>query len=204
MEPAGNWNIVVIGLWNENIFNIPWISAKLFGQGDVRGEFPILPGFPTKYSAEGVEILPNSSNLTIQASVASDGILRQVEEKAVTILSLLPETPVRAAGFNYTFAEKDPSDILQGLFELDDTEPLSDSGIVPTKTVISRQAPHDPGIINLLLARTQDGIQITVNFHRDVQNATEAAEFLRGNAVEFKNQAIQMLKAVYNLDLEEA
>jgi hypothetical protein len=204
MEPTGNQNIVVVGLWNTRIFSIPWISGKLFDNSDVTGEFPVLPGFPTKFSVSGVEILPDSSRLMIQAAEPSDGLLQRVEDTATRILHLLPETPVSAVGLNIPFIQRDPPPNLSTLFELPDADLLAQNGIVAREIAIIRQAPFEQAVINIQLNWSEGGVKLTMNFHRDVTNATEAATFLQNNAVRLKTKALELLQSIYDIHLEEA
>ena len=204
MNALGKWNIVIVGSWNTKIFSIPWVSRKLFGEAEVRGEFSILPGFPMKYSAEDVELLPDDERLTFQANVPSDEVLQRIETKATDTLRLLPETPIRAVGANFLFQERAPSDDLHRLFQLPDAQQLVDNGFAFTEIIINRRAPMNGGFMNLALAMVAGGVRVNINYHCDVQEGAAAAQFLNGNVVSFKNRAVGLLAEVYDLHLEEA
>lgn len=206
-----NWTLVIIGSWNAKIFNPRWIGEKLFGKTDMQVQVlvPLIPGFPTKMSADNIEIIPDDDSLTFRAKTATDSVLLELEEKAVKALQVLNHTPVRAVGVNFGFVETQIPESIDKLFSFSDKEAMEEAGYKPVQEQVSRSLQMDSGVLNLILTKTPDGLQVLLNFHldldypRNLENADQASGFFSGRTIDFKNRAMDVLERVHGLRLEE-
>lgn len=122
------WNVVLAGNWNLAIFSPNWLSKNLFGSESITIEFPLVPGLPPRFTAEGVTVLPSTDCVMLAPKTLTDDALKRTEGMACKLLNLLPHTPISALGVNFGFLEKEPSEeLLQHFVDRDETS-LADAG----------------------------------------------------------------------------
>lgn len=198
-----NWNIILIGAWNTRIFNVAWLSEFIFEGRNVNAAISLV-GYPTKFVADGIELVPTEERLTIQATNTDEKTLINLEHTAKKILELLSHTPVRAVGVNITYRTDSPEPILLELFgELNDKARLAKNSLSWNRCSISRGFPVDKGTMNLILTQSQGKVDLQFNFHNDVENAEQARSYLESSLVSYKKKSLEIAKKIYNLELEE-
>ena len=200
---ADNWTIVVIGCWNTRLIGIPWISRNLFGGAEVTGEFPVTPGYPPRYSAGRIQILPTEDRLVFRVQEATDQALGELETKAVQTLELLAHTPVQAVGLNLGFREANPFPELAALFERADLGKVLQAGYELKGAGFMYSLERAGGLMNLALTRSEAGIDLAVNYDWRVETAVAAAECIRSRALTLKTEALDLIQKAYGLALEE-
>jgi hypothetical protein len=206
-----DWTIVIVGSWNTKIFNPRWISEKLFSNPEqqVQVLIPVVPGFPTVLQADGIEIVPSEDSLTFRATSADTSTVLGIEDKAVAALRVLEHTPVRAIGVNFGFIEDNVPDSFTKLLVFWDEERLSAKELTPVQRQVSRTLQMPTGVLNLLLTRSRQELKLGFNFHLDLdyphrlENALQAVEFIEGKVPIYLQNALSLLRDVYDISLEE-
>lgn len=206
MRPSLNdWTIVVVGQWNPHIFTPPWLGRELLHVENVHAEFTVSPTRTSslRYTAGSLVVIPSEDRLTVGVRNTSNEVLTEAENVIKGALRLLTHTPVRAMGVNFAFTEDDvPSNILQTL-QLADSATLSDAGFTVTGTEIIRKIPLASALLNLKLSYAETVLKIHLNFHNEVSSASQAADTLEGSVLRYRDQAVQILRDVFALHIEE-
>ena len=143
--------------------------------------------------------------LVLGVDAPLDASLTKIERIAIQILEALPHTPIRGAGINFGFLEKDPSPELVQLFKFTDTNRLADAEFVVSGAYLKRNLRFDEDRqLNLALElRSDDALSIDVNFHGEGSNAEATIQHLKGHVVELKNRVIALLANAYGLVLTQ-
>jgi len=196
-------SIVLVGSWNTRLLNITWISKFLFDGEEVVGEFSAIPGLPDRFSREGIRILPSEDRLIIAPTNFKDELFARVEEKAVRILQMLQYTPLRAVGVNYVFIEDEPVPAIDEIFSSAGQDPLTQHLGGPLKTIIQRSFVYNDGTVNISLAKENTETQISINYHWQIIEPTEAVKILEGNTIAMRGHALQTISESYAISLEE-
>lgn len=200
-----NWSIVVIGAWNAAILSPAWLTEHLGIKSQVLIEFPVGDlRQPLRFTLERVRMVVTRDRLILSPISDETASLEQAEVFARKILQTLTHTPVSAVGINFQFIETAPSPDLSKLFSLVDATKLAGVEFVTQATEIRRRLKNNDQIVNLTLAHSADGgIQIDLNVHRDVQTTADAAAFLEGKIVKWRNSSLKLLADTYGVELEE-
>jgi len=199
-----SWTIVLPGAWNPLIFRPNWITGRLTAAQEVGVEvaFGDTVG-PLRFRFDGVHLRADPVRLVLGVDVPSDASLTKIENIAIQILEALPHTPIRGAGINFGFLEKDPSTELVQLFHFADTDKLADAGFVVGGSHLKRKLRFDEDrYLNLALELRSDGaLGIDANFHGEVGNTEATIRHLDGHVVELKNKIVRLLEDAYELVL---
>lgn len=199
-------NIVISGKWNPHIFSPPWLAEHLFDcgkGGNVSMELSIAAvETSTRFLDEKVILIPSRERLLLIAREAEDGHIARTEEMARKALELLSHTPVKGYGVNFMFEENYPAGFLLSLFNADEHAQLSSFGDVLERK-IHRQIQHSQHcVLNMTFLKTGQGVNISLNFHHDLDNDDEFRKYVMGKALEYKNKGLELLQSVYELTLE--
>lgn len=197
------WNVVLAGNWNLAIFSPKWLSKNLFGSESITIEFPLVPGLPPRFTAEGVTILPSTDRVMVAPKTLTDEALKRMEDMACKLLNLLPHTPINALGVNLGFLEKEPSEALLQRFVDRDEALLADAGFEILIRTFSRRLVSQGQQLNLSMIIEPKEVKFDLNFHTDVQNAEQAQKSLEDKVLKHRATALQLLERVYGLTLED-
>lgn len=198
-----SWNIVLAGNWNVSIFSPNWLSKNLFHSDSITLEFPLVPGLPPRFTAEGVILLPSPERVIFAPRTLTDEFLTKTEEMACELLNLLQHTPISAVGVNFGFLEKDPTPELLDHFIDKDAALLADAGFEILEHTFTRKLLYQGQQINLSTKIESNEIKVDLNFHTDVQSAEQARNSLKAVVLKHRSTAFQLLQDVYNLTLED-
>lgn len=198
-----SWNIVLAGNWNVAIFSPHWLSKNLFHSDSITLEFPLVPGLPPRFTAEGVIIFPSSDRVIFAPRTLTDELLTKTEKMACELLNLLQHTPITAVGVNFGFIEKEPTQELLVHFVDKDAALLADAGFEIIERTFARKLIYQGQQINLSTKIELNEIKVDLNFHTDVQSAEQAQNSLKAVILKHRVTAFQLLQNVYNLTLED-
>jgi hypothetical protein len=202
MTPVlNNWNIVVVGSWNTRVFNVKWLGEFVFHGSVVNAALSLVPGYPNKYMADGLEVMPSEDRLLLSSNDISDAALGKLEDLTREILGLLLHTPIRAVGVNMTYRINEPTLDLLNIFRFNDDSLLTDNDLFRSSCSITRTFPADKGLMNIVFSENQGVFDLQFNFHCDVENAEQARSFLESRLVKCKEMSLTTASAVYKLDL---
>lgn len=201
-----SWTIVILGNWNKYILSPAWTAKNIFEEPQLKLEFALNLGLPPRYTSQksNIMLIPSDYMITFVALEPTDEYLQAMEDMAYKLVDILSYTPITAFGINFGFIEEASSKDLYKLFELSDITPLSDFGSDLKNTSIRRQLTVDQRILNLTTSWSEGGISFEFNFHYNVKDSDELKNKIKGNVIQSKNIAENLLKTVYKLDeLEE-
>ena len=120
------------------------------------------------------------------------------------ILTELPHTPVNAVGMNFGFKESEPGQSLLNYFKIADNDKLIAVGAELGESAIVRTVKIQGGTLNLTeKLDASANVQFDFNFHYDVPGALAAADILDGQALPRRQLAINLMRDVYELEIEE-
>ena len=197
-----SWTIVLPGSWNPVIFRPDWIIGRLTQAQEIGVEvaFSEILGL-ARFRFDGVHLRVEPGRLVLGVEAPSDRSLAKIETVAIQILKALPHTPIRGAGINFGFLEKDPSQELVELFQFDDTYRLADAGFVVRASSLKRNLRYEGDRqLNLRLELRSDGtVGVNGNFHGEASSTEEAIPHLEGHVVELKNRILKLLESAYQL-----
>lgn len=202
IEPH-DWNIVLVGYWNVAILTPQGIAQRLFelpvGESTFQIEVPIDGMGPNKVSYDNLAVLVTSKNLQIKLNEPNfDNLVKgfQVAKKA---LEKLPETPVRAAGFNLRYRVNKPDSEIAMVTQAT-IDSINDLGLQIQSWGLTRTIRFKSGLINLSSHIETDGShQIIFNFHREADTPDKhntLVEWLSINIGEIKKIVFDILNTI--------
>lgn len=196
--------LVIAGAWNQAIFSPAWLARHV-----TDGRVPALQigfgpqGLFSQFLCEDVVLGVVPAQVQIVPTQVTDGALETMERIAVKILTMLPQTPVSAAGINFGF-DLDKSEELDHLFEFSDTLALARLAIPVGSSAIVRRIPQADGLVlNMQITKEPSGIKIDMNHHRTASSATDAVDRLAGGLRAARQRSLDMLRDLYGLTLQE-
>lgn len=167
------WNVVIVGSWNEAILTPDGIRKRLYQLPEgtpVEIQVAVDRPAPHRVHYNGLTVTPSSSVLVISVDQCDSQSLKNACDLAKNAMSALPETPLTAAGINFRYQIEELPDELLKLIEIPIDESFSDSGHEIRKRSIQRALEFPPGVINIELSQEQttEG-KLLLNFHLDSQ-----------------------------------
>lgn len=201
-----NWNVTLLGAWNRAILTPAGIATRLLErpEGEPIGvDIPIDGIAPIRVRHEALVISAGSSRIDIGLTSCSFANLGNAMQIGARALQKLPETPVRAAGFNIAFAvDPVPVEATRLLdVRLDDS--ISDAGFAITERKLSRSLELRPGQINVHVTQANDQPwQILLNFHRESSQPRELIEWLQMPTDDIQQRVQAMLGNVLRIPYE--
>jgi hypothetical protein len=201
-----NWSLVLAGAWNAAILTPDWLSRHLgFPAQGLNLEFPVgNPTLPVRFRFSEVRMVVLPQVLVLAPLRDEEASLTQMEAYARVLLEHLPHTPVTAVGINFDFTQAEPGEVLRRLFRTTDSSALAERDLVVDSIELRRRMPRCNGwTVSLTLAQTQGVAAANLNFHREVQTATDAAALLGNQVVTSRTFALDLLSTVYELHLQD-
>lgn len=163
MSTATQISIVIAGNWNPRIFTPNWVAQNLFGmaQGSAL-EFGVnLDDLDLMYEHEDIELYPKYSFLEITTKKCSVENCSKISNMALKILSLLPQTPVKAVGvnFRYELSRSENSSFLKKIEVKNEFD-----GFELNQTKHSKKK-SDKCVLNINSDIRPDKVKVNFNFH---------------------------------------
>jgi hypothetical protein len=180
-------NLNMVGAWNPAILQPSWLARHVFRRPEgeqvpVTMAFATIPGAPPKWTIEGITFVPSLDNLLIEPASLEEAALSSAEDKAVTILEMLPHTPIAAFGENFQFMDNQPTPDLLRVFELnDDAGERIEAENELSSTSITTSLQLSDCLLNLSRQFSDGRLTLKFNFHYETTTAADAAQKLRGS-----------------------
>jgi len=202
----------IVGSWNPAILNPNWLSNNVFHVDTVSIEMGLLQpgGIQVSITANNVNIIPYKDRVMIRPLNYESETLDLCDNYARELLTLLPHTPIAAAGVNMSFVLKEdyPDKLIQ-LFEDDDEGEITNDFASIQQKVYSRKLllSHRQNVElnykviydNISLAN--ENISLEFNYHHPKESVGDLQGLIRGfNS--YKELSLDFLNRVYELELE--
>lgn len=176
------WNIVIVGSWNEAILTPDGIRKRLYQLPEgtpVDIQVALDRPAPHRVSHGGLTVTPSSSALVVSVDVCDLESMKRACALAINALHSLPETPLSAAGINLRYRIEELPGGLLDLIETPIDESFSDSDYEIKKRRIQRSLGFQPGVINVEVSQEQTTeAKLLLNFHLDSQNPHDLENWL--------------------------
>src|ERR1041384_1019615 len=182
-----NWSIVLLGHWNTLIFAPDWLTRTL-GGAQINIEFPVgNPFLPVRFTCNGVRIIVTQPRIVLSPMEDRSELLERMGQFATIILRTLQHTPIGSVGVNFDFeAEETSAPRLTELIRSRDASELAEANWIVESIEQKRRLrqAQDNTILNLTLRQIPGSpIGFNFNFHRDVEGAAAAAEYLTNRVI---------------------
>lgn len=203
-------SLVLVGIWNPAILNPEWLIRNALGvpagtEVSVEMLVAATPSLPTQYAMQGLRFTPTRDRLTIHAvDAVTDAVLVRMQSVALQILQLLPHTPVRACGQNFTFLEEHPSPEQVGVFgAVNDVVQTSDFPLETSSTGVRLALQFEGRLLNFTRTLQGGKLELKMNFHAQVKDANTAIDMLKNEGLFAANLswAKRILKNLYGVEL---
>jgi hypothetical protein len=196
--------IVLVGSWNVAILNPDWVARELFGVDTVEAQILIAEGQTSlKYKVDNVSISPQPSRVIVASLATTDECLQQSECIAARLLERLPVTPVTAIGVNFGYVEEQIPENIAGIFNTHDIALFGQRKLQVKQVNLVRHLAYEDRELRFRLSKTeQNTLRIHLNYHKVVPSATEGKASILGKSVPFRAASEQLLRELYNLELE--
>ena len=126
-----DWNVVIVGAWNQAIFTPQWVARTLFELApEVAVEVKVAvdrPG-PMMISHDGVSVVPGGDRLVLRSNANTSAEILRAAAVAARTLEVLAVTPVIAGGVNIRFQADRIPEVVQPFLRSDIDGRLADSG----------------------------------------------------------------------------
>ncbi|MFZ1747728.1 MAG: hypothetical protein WAU17_17560 [Nitrospirales bacterium] len=194
----------MVGQWNPAIFSPDWVAHNLLHIENVEAQLAVGPLVTNvRYQTETLLVIPQQDRLIVGGRNAEEATLLEMERCSKAALELLGHTPIRALGINFGFIESDPPTEMLRTFDLADAGALSDAGYQVRATDITRSIDIGSTILKLKMSFSNEGtVRFHFNFTSQVATSQQAAELLQGRVLDYRNKALDILSAVFNLQGE--
>jgi len=204
------FNIVILGAWNPAIFSPEW--AKEYLAEDKTGEVVLAipinsPINPPRLTLDGINIYPSIQMLAIDCENYNDKSLTACSNKLIKISQLLSHTPISALGINFRFiGTLDDSTVLGEIFTFGDAPKINTDkyGFSSSVIKLTFNLTGSDVILNLSIEMLANEIKMEFNFHTNIQKLNEIDKLVSIKQIlEFKKIAVEFLKDVYSIELDE-
>ncbi|MBX3176580.1 MAG: hypothetical protein KF886_04410 [Candidatus Hydrogenedentes bacterium] len=205
------WSIVITGQWNPHIFSAEWVAKNLIekDESDIKIQVGFSRGFPVRLRmiTERFTLVPAQDRIVFHPAAGNEEDLKILEDVALKTLETLPHTPVTGYGVNFHFLDDSSGGFDHSLFNADDYEKYSKFDCETLDRKIFRKIKiDDQTILNLTLALIEDvKVDIDMNFHRSISandRPDELKEKLSGSIISRYEKGLELLKKVYNFELD--
>ncbi len=204
--------LVIVGGWNGHIFNPNWIKRYLFPAKDeqltvdIQAQFP--QGFNPQFifpriSSNEVRILLQGNKLNFIPVKSVDENLDRIQELALQLADYLPHTPVSGYGVNFLFIQDHVSEDLINLIRPRDLEEIEQFGASLTGEEYTRRLELNERSLNFVVGFESERVTFKFNFHSKINDLIAfKAGISKTSILELKQEAIQFISEIYNLELE--
>ena len=200
--------LVIVGGWNRHIFTQDWIKRYLFPEEEFTIGMLVSQGFNAQFVSprilsKEVEILFQENRLNFNPIENKNKNFDRIQELALQLADYLPHTPVTAYGVNFLFTENKVSDDLINLIRPRDLEKIEQFGGSLTSDQYNRHLMLNGRILNTTIRLEGENAIFDINFHFNIRNLVGfKAGISETPILELKQEAIQFITEIYNLELE--
>lgn len=205
IEPS-DWNVVILGAWNRAILTPSGIAQRIFQiPPDTPVEMQVsLEGAPTRVLHEDIAVTVGAGALKLNPQASTYELLQRAMSLAHRALTSLPETPVKAAGFNIRYRIIDPpAEFLQVLStELDDR--LSEADLTITSRGLNRSLVFEDGVVNLSIRNvegTPNCFDLENNFHRSSGRRDDLQAWLNTEIADVERMVLSIAAALPGVEI---
>lgn len=198
-----NWTIVILGTWNTAIFNPGWLTAHVFQAKETSIDIGIQPGLPRRITGDNVVLIPTNARLMLAPKDLEDATLVRMEEMACEILRLLPHTPVNSVGINFGYKVSPMSEELRNMIPDILSTQLASEGLVIRSREYKWACQYEKPTLNISFKADDEEAIISYNFHLDVKDSNEAAEYIGGKVICFREKTKEVLQNVFDITMED-
>jgi hypothetical protein len=200
------WSLVIVGGWNPAILSPTWLAKEVFRQEEIGILFPVLGAGPPIFQTKDIRMVVSPESITFMPLKDSDDILNRIEMAARHILATLHHTPIVAFGENFQYTEDEcPPALIQGM-KFWDMESLATEGAIGEVSLIRSISLPSSCQLNLKLV-FNGSCRVDLNYHYAVAPALGTADAvatqMTNTYVPNRNHGIELLKKVYNFQLDE-
>lgn len=195
----------MVGAWNVRLFSPDWVGRNLLVGHQLSIEVPLnAPGQHMRFTTtSGVILIASDDRVVFGMQDATSEGMRRAETLAMSLLSILPHTPLRAVGFNFGFDDPAPRDEVTALFRTSDLGKLSNFNCVVERTSIARRLAVEEQLVNVTHTLADGSISVDLNFHHDTTSVADAQAFLADRSEKCLSLAARLMSSVYGATLEE-
>lgn len=191
-------SVVLLGVWNTAIVTPPWLIQEEIVLDTEGGQMPSgrFSAGNILFSLAGLDWEVNSTRLIIKSEEGED-----CGSYAAAILRKLMHTPIAAIGTNFAFRvelNEYPVQMLPALGQLRVARTGEESDIRKMRVQVSKSHGAS-GACNLSVDHTDDVVLVSYNIHRNVPNASGAAEYADGWETD-RDYAIRDLYDTFGMD----
>lgn len=194
---------VIVGDFNPAIFSVGWVANNLHGipigteieLTEIMAEVP--GGLAQLNFINGVALVVTAGRLDAFVADQSPQRIEAVEQVLVRLMEVLPHTPFRGIGCNFSFADEEPTDVLLSLF--DSPEGIEGEYVVRARQYMV-QMEVDDALLNLTRATANGAVQFSFNYHRTLANPAEFAAIIPGLVDRSREHSLGLLKSLYQIE----
>lgn len=208
LEPY-DWNVVVLGHWNRAILTPIGIAERLFqlpSETEIGIEVPMDAIGPFRVSHGDLTVMVAGGRLMVEARENNFQSLERAMRVAHRAMERLPETPVRAVGFNVRAQGSGEEGELGSLIEATQLrwdDRFEQTGFPLTRRDVTWVTDWPPGKLSVNLIREDHDrvLRVNLNFER-VGTRLELMDWLTRPIVEIREQARRVCGGVFALPEE--
>lgn len=196
---------IISGKWHRNLLTPNWVQKNVFKteKESIQVEFNVIDiEQPPRYVYENIRFIPSWDRVFIQAIEYSDNVLNNIQEYAKELCEKLPETPILAIGYNFSYSESISLIAeINKMFNYNDTSILSELKLTINNSSLTRQIENKNGVLNFTISQKKDEVLFDFNFHYKINNNKEITSVLDGRILKDKKTAEKILTNGYKLIL---
>ncbi|MDB5002122.1 MAG: hypothetical protein JWQ34_347 [Mucilaginibacter sp.] len=195
--------LVIVGNWNLAIFTNEWVSKYLFDGETVTVEYPTnSSGASPRFSYKNIRVSVFGNRLQFSVLDSTDSSFNLIEDLALKISQYLEHTPVSDLGINFVFESK-TCDELSNLFPLKDIEAYNELNFEEAQCSLIRKFKKDDYELNIQIIKNTNSYTLDINNTYKIVSLLQFKEiFTSGIIVKFKNDSLELLNKLYNIELE--
>jgi len=201
LEPR-DWSVVVVARWNLAILTPAGIGKYVFGlPADVPMEVLVpmdgLSPYIVRHPKDGIRAKTEQLRLLIEPEQMNYDTLDRAKQAAVCALTLLPVTPVVAAGINVGFGSPEPLEEVLRLLDSDIDRELTDATFTVASRTVVRSLKHGDGLLNVSISVGEKGSRLLCNFHRQSDQHEHLRDWLGAPVADIRSTVERLFGALH-------
>lgn len=196
------WSLVILGKWNTAILSPDWLAREVFNKTEVQIMYPVLGGGPPIFEANDMRVVVSGERIMFIPHMNTDENLNRIESAAMNVLNILHHTPISAFGENFYYTVDMSTKQLDDVFVFSDTTLLEKAYVMNSGMSLRRTINIENCQLNLTIT-SGENYQIEMNYHYNVDSASQAAQLMNNTYIRNRNHSLELLENVYNLTLDK-
>ena len=198
--------LAITGGWNSHIFiTRRWIKRYLFPEDkftlELQGQ--LAQGLNLCISSKDIRILLQRNKLNFIPLKNGDENFDRIQDLALQLADYLPHTPISGYGVNFLFIENLVSEDLINLIRPRDLEKIEQFGASLTGEEYTRRLELNERALNFTVGFESERVTFKFNFDSKINDLVAfKAGISKTSILELKQEAIQFISEIYNLELE--